>query len=43
MVQNNNESGITQTLAAANVTYEELPPEAVDWAKYLCLDFAGVT
>ncbi len=45
MVQNNNESGITQTLAnfAANVTYEDLPPEVVDQAKYLCLDFAGVT
>ena len=45
MVRNNNERGITQTLAgfAANVTYEELPPEVVDWAKYLCLDFAGVT
>ena len=45
MVRNNNESGITQTLAsfAANVTYEELPPDVVDQAKYLCLDFAGVT
>jgi 2-methylcitrate dehydratase PrpD len=45
MVRNNNEFGITQTLArfAANVTYEELPPEVVDWAKYFCLDFAGVT
>ena len=45
MVQNNNESGITQILAnfAANVTYEELPPAVLNWAKYLCLDFAGVT
>ncbi len=45
MVQNNNETGITQTLAnfAANVNYEDLSPEVVDRAKYLCLDFAGVT
>ena len=43
--QSNNERGITQTLAnfAATITYEELPPDVVDWAKYLCLDFAGVT
>ena len=45
MVQNNNETGITQKLAgfAANVNYEDLSPEVVDRAKYLCLDFAGVT
>ena len=45
MVQNNNESGITQKLAnfASNVTYEDLSPDVVDRAKYLCLDFAGVT
>ena len=45
MVRNNNETGITQTLAnfASNVSYEDLAPDVVDWAKYLCLDFAGVT
>ena len=45
MVQTNNESGITRALGnfAANLTYEDLSPEVVDWAKYLCLDFAGVT
>ena len=45
MVQTNKEEGITQTLArfSASLTYEDLPPEVVDWAKYLCLDFAGVT
>ena len=45
MVRNNNETEITQTLArfASNVSYEDLSPEIVDWAKYLCLDFAGVT
>ena len=45
MVNNIHESGITETLAgfASNVTYEELSPDVVDWAKYLCLDFAGVT
>ena len=38
------ELGITQSLArfVADLTYEDLPPEAVDWAKYLCLDFAAV-
>ena len=38
------ELGITQSLAqfAADLTYEDLPPEAVDRAKYLCLDFAAV-
>ena len=37
--------GITRTLAkfCAELTYEDLSPEVVDWAKYLCLDFAGVT
>ena len=45
MVRNNNETGITQTLAkfASNMNYEDLPPDVVDWAKYFCLDFAGVT
>ena len=45
MVQTNNESGITQTLSnfAASLTYEDLSPDVVDWAKYFCLDFAGVT
>ena len=45
MVRNNDETGITQTLAkfASNVNYEDLPPDVVDWAKYFCLDFAGVT
>jgi 2-methylcitrate dehydratase PrpD len=40
-----NEYGITETLAkfAAGLTYEDLSPEVVDWFKYLCLDFAGVT
>ena len=45
MVRNNNETGITQTLAkfASNMNYEDLPPDVVDWARYFCLDFAGVT
>ena len=45
MVRNNNETGITQILAkfASNVSYEDLPPDVVDRAKYFCLDFAGVT
>ena len=45
MAQNNKDAGITQTLAkfSAELTYEDLPPDVVDWAKYLCLDFAGVT
>ena len=45
MVQTNTESGITRTLGefAASISYEDLSPEVVDWAKYLCLDFAGVT
>ena len=45
MVQTNKDGAITQTLAkfSADLTYEDLPPEVVDWAKYLCLDFAGVT
>ena len=45
MVQTNKESGITQTLAnfAASLTYEDLSPDVVDWARYFCLDFAGVT
>jgi len=45
MVRTNKDAGITETLAkfSAELTYEDLTPEAVDWAKYLCLDFAGVT
>ena len=45
MVSTNKESAITRTLAkfSAELTFEDLPPEVVDWAKYLCLDFAGVT
>ncbi len=37
--------GITKTLAdfSSGMTYEDLSPKVVDWAKYLCLDFAGVT
>ena len=40
-----NGEGITKALAefSSGITYEDLSPEAVDWAKYLCLDFAGVT
>ena len=32
MVRNNNETGITQTLAkfASNMNYEDLPPDVVD-------------
>ena len=45
MVQTNNESGITRTLGgfAQQLEYEDLSPEVIDWAKYLCLDFAAVT
>ena len=45
MVQTNNESGITRTLGnfARELEYEDLSPEVIDWAKYLCLDFAAVT
>ncbi len=44
MVQTNKDQGITRSLAkfSAGLTYEDLPPEVVEWAKYLCLDFAGV-
>ena len=37
--------GITRRLAqfTADLSYEELSSEVVDRAKYLCLDFAGVT
>ncbi|MCH7625783.1 MAG: MmgE/PrpD family protein, partial [Chloroflexi bacterium] len=37
--------GITKTLAdfSSGITYEDLSSDVVDWAKYLCLDFAGVT
>ena len=39
------DEGVTKTLArfSANLSYEDLSPEVVDWAKYLCLDFAGVS
>ncbi len=39
------ESQITRTLSgfAASLKFEDLSPEVIDWAKYLCLDFAGVT
>ena len=49
MARNNHdyekEGQITRALSAfaADLSYEDLPPEVVDWAKYLCLDFAGVT
>ena len=45
MVQTNNETGITRALGnfAQALDYEDLSPEVIDWAKYLCLDFAGVT
>ena len=49
MVGNNTgkteEGQITRALAdfSANLEYEDLSAEVVDWAKYLCLDFAGVT
>ena len=49
MVKNNKSNAedvqITRTLAnfAADLEYEDLSPEVVDWAKYLCPDFAGVT
>jgi len=45
MVRTSKEAGITQALAqfSAGLTYEDLSPEVVDRAKYLCLDFAGVT
>ncbi len=44
MVRNDKHQGITQTLArfSSELSYEDLSPEVVDWAKYLCLDFAGV-
>ena len=36
---------MAQTLArfCSELSYEDLSPEVVDWAKYLCLDFAGVS
>ena len=45
MVQTNNESGITRALGnfARDLEYEDLSPEVIAWAKYLCLDFAAVT
>ncbi|MCH7704539.1 MAG: MmgE/PrpD family protein, partial [Planctomycetes bacterium] len=44
MTQVTRNGSITQTLASfvAELSYEDLPPEVVDRAKYLCLDFAGV-
>ncbi|HCP23072.1 MAG: MmgE/PrpD family protein [SAR202 cluster bacterium] len=52
MVRNNKDdwgdldnSQITRVLSrfVADLTYEDLSPEVVEWAKFLCLDFAGVT
>ena len=45
MVQTNKDNGITRALAkfSEELTFEDLSPEVVDWAKYLCLDFAGVS
>ena len=45
MAQMTRNGGITQTLAQfmSDLTYEDLPPDVLDRAKYLCLDFAGVT
>ena len=45
MAQMTRNDGITQTLAqfVSDLTYEDLTPEALDRAKYLCLDFAAVT
>ncbi len=49
MVKNNKSNAvdvqITRTLVnfAAELEYEDLSPVVVDWAKHLCLDFAGVT
>ena len=49
MVKNNKSNAedvqITRTLAnfAADLEYEGLSPEVIDWAKFLCLAFAGVT
>ena len=36
---------LAETLAnfCSGLSYEDLSPEVVDWAKYLCLDFAGVS
>ena len=41
----NQDDGITRKISrfAAQLSYEDLSPEVVDRAKYLCLDFAGVT
>jgi 2-methylcitrate dehydratase PrpD len=41
----NNGGDITQEITrfVGSLTYEDLTSEAVEWAKYLCLDFAGVT
>ena len=35
--------GITRKLAefSSRVTFEDLSPEVLDWAKYLCLDFVA--
>ena len=40
MVQNNNETGMTRALGsfAQALEYEDLSPEVIDWARYLCLD-----
>jgi 2-methylcitrate dehydratase PrpD len=41
---NGGDGSMANTLArfCSELTYEDLSPEVVDWAKYLCLDFAGV-
>ncbi|MBI4200077.1 MAG: MmgE/PrpD family protein [Chloroflexi bacterium] len=45
MIQVAKELGITRALAqfASSLAYDDLPAEAVERTKYLCLDFAGVT
>ena len=45
MAATNQPDGITKALSrfSSELTFEDLPSEVVDWAKYLCLDFAGVT
>ena len=42
---NGGNGAMAKTLArfCSGLTYEDLSPEVVDWAKYLCLDFAGVS
>ena len=44
-INNVGNGAMAKTLArfCSGLTYEDLSPEVVDWAKYLCLDFAGVS